>query len=82
MKYNISWSTAKKWKNSDSIEDKSSRSHVLRTDLTTAQIDLILFEKKQYKKTIEDIFFTLNSEIPNLYPMKIYEYIECLKGMD
>jgi len=75
-KYNISWSTAKKWKNSCSIEDKSSRPHVLQTDLTKAQIDLILFERKQYKKTIEDIYFTLSSEIPNLYPMKIYRVLK------
>lgn len=75
-KYNISWSTAKKWKNSGSIEDKSSRPHVLQTDLTQAQIDLILFERKQYKKTIEDIYFTLSSEIPNLYPMKIYRVLK------
>ncbi|MCH6574243.1 MAG: hypothetical protein IH795_03420 [Bacteroidetes bacterium] len=69
-------STAKKWKNSCSIEDKSSRPHVLQTDLTKAQIDLILFERKQYKKTIEDIYFTLSSEIPNLYPMKIYRVLK------
>jgi len=75
-KYNISWSTAKKWKYSGSIEDKSSRPHVLQTDLTQAQIDLILFERKQYKKTIEDIYFTLSSEIPNLYPMKIYRVLK------
>ncbi len=75
-KYNISWSTAKKWKNSSSIEDKSSRPHVLQTDLTQDQIDLILFERKQYKKTIEDIYFTLSSEIPNLYPMKIYRVLK------
>ena len=29
-------------------------------------------ERKQFKKTIEDIFFTLENKIPNLYPMKIY----------
>ena len=38
-------------------------------------------ERKQFKKTIEDIFFTLEDKIPTLYPMKIYR---CLKryGLD
>lgn len=73
--YNISWTTAKRWKETESLEDKSSRPHQLRTDLSQKQIELILFERKQFKKTIEDIFFTLEDEIPNLYPMKIYRVL-------
>lgn len=53
----------------------------LNTDLTKEQEDLICFERKQFKKTIEDIFLTLEDKIHNLYPMKVYR---CLKrhGLD
>lgn len=75
-KYNLSWGTVKKWRVSQSGEDKSSRPSKLRTDLTVKQEERICFERKQFKKTLEDLFFTLEGEIPNLYPMKIYR---CLK---
>ncbi|MEW6482630.1 MAG: hypothetical protein AB1397_06510 [bacterium] len=80
-KYGISWPTANKWKRTENIEDNPSRPHKLNTTLTTEQEELICFERKQFKKTIEDIFFTLEDKIPNLYPMKIYR---CLKryGLD
>jgi hypothetical protein len=61
------------------LEDKSSRPHKLNTNLTPQEEDLICFERKQFKKTIEEIFFTLEDRIPNLYPMKIYR---CLKRQD
>jgi len=74
--YRVSWSTAKRWKHAETVEDRSSRPHRLRTNLTPKEIDRILFERKQFKKTIEDIFFTLEDEIPNLYPMKIYRVLK------
>src|SRR3989338_10980903 len=73
--YGISDTTAQGWKTALSPEDKSSRPNRLRTDLTVEQIDRILFERKQFKKTVEDIFFTLEGEIPNLYPMKVYRVL-------
>lgn len=75
-RFNVSWDTAKKWKNSTSVEDKSSRPDRIRTDLTKEQEDLICFERKQYKKTLEEIFFSLEDQIPGLYPMKVYR---CLR---
>jgi transposase InsO family protein len=75
-KFNLNWTTVKRWKFSESLEDKSSRPHKLNTTLTKEQEELICFERKQFKKTIEDIYFTLEDKIPNLYPMKIYR---CLK---
>jgi transposase InsO family protein len=75
-KYGISPTTAQRWKKADNLEDKSSRPHKLNTTLTPEQEELICFERKQFKKTIEDIFFTLEDKIPNLYPMKVYR---CLK---
>lgn len=75
-KYGLAWETAKKWKERESLEDKSSRPHKLNTTLTPEQEELICFERKQFKKTIEDIYLTLETRIPNLYPMKIYR---CLK---
>jgi transposase InsO family protein len=78
-KYGIAWETANKWKKAESLEDKSSRPNKLNTTLTPEQEELICFERKQFKKTIEDIFFTLETRIPNLYPMKIYR---CLKRHD
>ncbi|MFH1233738.1 MAG: hypothetical protein V1649_03780 [Patescibacteria group bacterium] len=75
-KFNLSWNTVAKWKNSKDSEDKSSRPHKLNTTLTQEQEDLICFERKQFKKSLEDISFTLENEIPNLYPMKVYR---CLK---
>jgi len=79
MKYGISQTTAQRWKRAKSSEDKSSRPHHLNTTLTKEQEDLICFERKQFKKTIEEIFFTLEDKIPNLYPMKIYR---CLRRYD
>ena len=75
-KLGLSWDTVKKWKASDGIEDISSRPHKLNTTLTKWQEDLILFERRQFKKPIDEIFFTLEERIPNLYPMKIYR---CLR---
>ena len=75
-KYGISPTTALRWKRRKSLEDRSSRPHRLRTSLSKEQEERICFERKQFKKSIEDIFFTLEDEIPNLYPMKIYR---CLR---
>lgn len=75
-KFNLNWGTVKRWKQSTSPEDKSSRPYKLNTTLTVEQEELICFERKQFKKTIEEIFFTLEDIIPNLYPMKIYR---CLR---
>ena len=71
-KFNLSWQTVKKWKERDSVEDKSSRPHRLRTTLTQTQEDLIIFERKKFKKTVEEIYFSLEKKIPSLYPLKIY----------
>ena len=75
-KFNLSWNTVAKWKDSKKIEDKSSRPHKLNITLTPEQEDKICFERKQFKKSIDDIFCTLENEISDLYPMKIYR---CLK---
>lgn len=74
-RYHLSWLTVKKWKGRESLEDKSSRPDTLRTVLTIEQEDLILFERKQFKKSIEEIYLTLEEQIPNLYPMKIYRCV-------
>lgn len=71
-KFGISWLTVKKWRQRDTFEDKSSRPHRLRTTLNQEQEDLILFERKKFKKTVEEIYFTLENQTPNLYPLKIY----------
>ena len=62
-KFNLSWQTVKKWKERDSVEDKSSRPHRLRTTLTQTQEDLIIFERKKFKKTVEEIYFSLEKKI-------------------
>lgn len=74
-KFNLSWLTVKKWQERDSVEDKSSRPDNLRVSLTKFQEDLILFERKEFKKTIEEIYLTLESIIPNLYPVKIWRVL-------
>ena len=71
-KYHLSWLTVKKWKSRESIEDKSSRPHQLRISLTQEQEDLILFERKKFKKTVEEIYFAVDGIIPNIYPVKVY----------
>ena len=68
----LSWKTVKKWKTRDSVEDVSSRPHKTRVTLTPYQEDLILFERKKYKKTVEEIYCSMETEIPGIYPMKIY----------
>lgn len=70
--YHLSWKTVKKWKERESVEDKSSRPYHLCTTLNQAQEDLIVFERKKFKKTVEEIYFSLEKVIPNLYPVKIY----------
>lgn len=75
-KYGISETTAQRWKKAETLEDKSSRPHKLNTTLTPEQEELICFERKQFKKTVEEIYLTLEDKIPRLYPMKIYR---CLK---
>lgn len=76
----LSWKTVKKWKTRNSSEDLSSRPHKTNTTLTSYQEDLILFERKKYKKTGEEIFFSLETEIPGIYPMKIYRCL-CRYGL-
>ncbi len=71
-KYGLSWKTVKKWKQRVSVEDLSSRPHRLRISLTQEQEDLILFERKKFKKTVEEIYFAVGGVIPNIYPVKIY----------
>lgn len=71
-KFNLSWLTVKKWKEREFVEDKSSRPEKLRISLTREQEDLILFERKKFKKSIEEIYLTLQEDIPNLYPVKIF----------
>lgn len=75
-KFNLSWNTVSRWKNSKSTEDKSSRPHNLNITLTPEQEDKICFERKQFKRSIDDIFCIFENEISDLYPMKIYR---CLK---
>lgn len=74
-KFNISWLTAKKWKERTSVEDKSSRPDNIRTTLTDKEEDLILFERKKFKKTVDEIYLTLEKDIPNLYPQKVYRCV-------
>jgi len=75
-KFNLNWGTVKRWKFSESLEDCSFRPHKLNTTLTSEQEDLICFERKQFKKTIDEIYLTMEDKIPNFYPKKVYR---CLK---
>ena len=71
-RYHLIWTTVRKWRERDCLEDKSSQPHRLGISLTQEQEDLILFERKKFKKTVEEIYFTLDGIIPNIYPVKIY----------
>lgn len=75
-KFNLSWNTVKRWKYSEDLYDKPCRPHKLNTTLTKQQEELICFLRKQFKKSIDDIYLTLKDKIKNLYPMKVYR---CLK---
>lgn len=75
-RFNISWSTANKWKKRTAVYDKSSRPDKLRTSLTNKEEDLILFERKKFKKTVDEIYLTLEKDIPNLYPQKVYRCVK------
>lgn len=75
-KYGLSRKTVRKWRSRTGVEDKSSRPNKVNTMLTKDQEDMILFERKQYKKTLDEIYLSLRDRIPGLYPMKIYR---CLK---
>lgn len=71
-KFNLSWLTVKKWQKRRFVEDKSSRPLNLRISLSKEQEDLILFERKKYKKSIEEIYLSLEGIVPNIYPVKIF----------
>src|SRR5260370_24117612 len=75
QRYHLSRLTIGKWRNRENLEDKSSRHDKIRTVLTIEQEDLILFERRQFKKSIEEIYLTLDEIIPQLYPMKIYRCV-------
>ena len=75
-RFGVSWNTAKKWKVRKDIADKSSKPDKTNTTLTTEDEDMIVFERKKLKKTVEEIFLTLEKDIENLYPQKVYR---CLK---
>jgi len=75
-RYNLNWNTVKRWKTAQSLEDKSSRPHKLNISLSQAEEELICFERKSFKKSIYDIYLSLEKRIPNLNPVKIYR---CLK---
>lgn len=74
-KFNLSWPTIQKWKTRVSVEDKSSRPNKLQTTLSEKEEDLILFERKKFKKTVDEIYLTLEKDIPNLYPQKVYRCV-------
>lgn len=73
---NLNVKTVRKWKNRDDLSDKSSKPVHLRTNLTSYQEDLIVYERKAHKKTLFEIWDTLDTVIPNLYPMKIYRVLD------
>lgn len=77
-KYSLDWKTVKKWKTSNTLYDKSSKPNHTRTDLTQREEELICFHRKQFKSTIDEIFFALEYEFKGkkIYPMKIYR---CLR---
>ena len=73
---NLNVKTVRKWKKRDDLSDKSSKPIRLRTNLTSYQEDLIVYERKAHKKTLFEIWDTLDKAIPNLYPMKIYRVLD------
>lgn len=73
---NLNVKTVRKWKMRDDLSDKSSKPNHLRTNLTSYQEDLIVYERKAHKKTLFEIWDTLDKVIPNLYPMKIYRVLD------
>lgn len=73
---NLNVKTIRKWKLRDDLSDKSSKPVRLRTNLTSFQEDLIVYERKAHKKTLFEIWDTLDKVIPHLYPMKIYRVLD------
>ncbi|GAB4219513.1 MAG: IS481 family transposase [Candidatus Microgenomates bacterium] len=73
---NLNVKTVRKWKRRDDLSDKSSKPIRLRTNLTSYQEDLIVYERKAHKKTLFEIWDSLDKVIPNLYPMKIYRVLD------
>ncbi len=73
---NLNVKTVRKWKRRSDLSDKSSKPDHLRTNLTQFQEDLIVYERKAHKKTLFEIWDTLDREIPSLYPMKIYRILD------
>lgn len=73
---NLNVKTVRKWKRRDDLSDKSSKPNRLRTALTLKQEDLIVYERKAHKKTLFEIWDTLDEVIPNLYLMKIYRVLD------
>jgi transposase len=73
---NLNVKTVRKWKTRDDLSDKSSKPTRLRTNLTSYQEDLIVYERRAHKKTLFEIWDSLDKVIPYLYPMKIYRVLD------
>lgn len=81
IRYNLSRKTVRKWRDRKSTEDKSSRPNKINLTITKWEEDLILFERKQHKRSIDEIYYVLRERIKNLYPMKVYRCL-CRYGLD
>jgi hypothetical protein len=73
---NLNVKTVRKWRHRNDLSDKSSKPIRLRTNLTPYQEDLIVYERRAHKKTLFEIWDTLDKVIVNLYPMKIYRVLD------
>lgn len=76
VELNLNIKTVRKWKNRNSLSDKSSKPVHVRTVLTIDQENLIVYERKAHKKTLFEIWDSLDQIIPNLYTMKIYRVLD------
>lgn len=75
VELNLNEKTIRKWRGRESVADVSSRPQNLQTKVTREEEEMIVYERKAHKKTVFEIWDTLCTEIPNLYPMKIYRIL-------
>lgn len=74
--FKLNIKTVRKWKHRSEVADLSSRPRRLRTNLTPEQEDLIIYERRAHKKTLFEIWDSLEEVVPCLYPMKIYRVLD------
>lgn len=75
-KYNITYNTARKWKDSDNIYDKSSANKTRRGSLSILEEEAICVLRKTTLLSLDDCYIALKEEIPSLSRSNLHRCLQ------